>query len=305
MGWGARNVLVPLLTFSPASGLLSLLHASSGGALNTSPVEPEPSLLGDAFPLEWVRVPKTGLSFVNTLIHMRGACPGLPEALYVSAETMGDYGSTMRAFLKKYQPEKKCNASILDVSEARLWHHGIEHAPRGGFRKGKGRFVTFLRQPEQRVLSWMHFRPNEKREYTLRAHSGEATKMLTRSSPCWMGHPPTRTEVDEAKLRLRTGFAFVGITEKWNLSICLFNAMFKQPCRPYQFSNAHATRTKLASNSSSYDTQTLNGWRDPYDNELYYIGMEMFEANLKKYNVSESSCESCWREAGLLPPGTR
>merc|ERR1719265_324845 len=100
-----------------------------------------------------------------------------------------------------------------------------------------------------------------------------------------------------AKDRLQTGFSFVGLTEQWDISICLFSKMFNQACNSLQFENSRPTS---GDNSTSYDTTILNGWTDPYDNELYNTATEIFEANLKKYDVSETSCEPCWREAGLL-----
>merc|ERR1712107_180151 len=102
--------------------------------------------------------------------------------------------------------------------------------------EAKGRFMIFFQQPEQRLLSHYYFsRANarrgskEQRTYLkdLKAMktycSGTATKMLTRRGKQVCSAPPTRAEVNQARIRLRIGFSFVGITEMWNLSICLFN----------------------------------------------------------------------------------
>mmetsp|Transcript_63121 Transcript_63121/g.197658 ORF Transcript_63121/g.197658 Transcript_63121/m.197658 type:complete len:83 (+) Transcript_63121:464-712(+) len=79
--------------------------------------------------------------------------------------------------------------------------------------------------------------------------------------------------------------------------MCLFNAMFSQPCRSYQFANMRAT---FGGERSLYNTSRLQGYRDPYDSDLYDIGRGIFEASLKKYKVTESSCTACLREAGAL-----
>jgi len=94
---------------------------------------------------------------------------------------------------------------------------------------------------------------------------------------------------------MQTGFSFIGITDQWDLSICLFNKMFNQECRPFQFVNSHSNNAN--GSIALYDTSVLNGWRDPWDNELYELGLSIFETNLKKYNVSEASCQPCWRQA--------
>ena len=45
-------------------------------------------------------------------------------------------------------------------------------------------------------------------------------------------------DVPLALSRLRHGFSFVGLTEAWALSICLFHAVFGGPCMPVEFSNS-------------------------------------------------------------------
>lgn len=259
-------------------------------------VQREPSQLDPSIqavaPIEWVHVPKAGCSFMNTLMHIPGICPGMPEGSVVRNEV--DFNLIF----------EKCNTSLWNTNFWRLKHTGIENLPEGGFNAGQGRFMIFMRQPEQRMMSMFFFNEYLGHSRTiddLKEHrSGDATKMLTRkTNVVYDPLPPNRSEVDLAKLRLRTGFAFVGITERWDLSMCLFSAMFKQACRPEQYHNSHPTATKPNA-SSLYDTAMLNGWRDPYDSELYDVATSIFESNLKRYNISESSCGPCWREAGLL-----
>eukprot|EP00931_Biecheleriopsis_adriatica_P079634 TRINITY_DN53019_c0_g1_i1.p1 TRINITY_DN53019_c0_g1~~TRINITY_DN53019_c0_g1_i1.p1 ORF type:complete len:305 (+),score=22.51 TRINITY_DN53019_c0_g1_i1:74-988(+) len=254
-------------------------------------------------PIEWVHVPKAGQSFLNTLIHIPGVCPGLPEDLIISVESTGGYprgGGLPRLakrFEEMYKPALTCNRSTWDLR--RIRHEGINAVP--GFNAGKGRFMAFFRQPEQRLLSDVYYSRQVTGghgltlEEALVSRSGLQTKILTRSDP-FTPLPPSRAEVEEAKLRLQTGFSFIGLTEKWKLSICLFNTMFNQACRSLQFANLHRTHGKT---SSTYDITQLKGWRDPYDTELYNIAVKMFEASLTKHNVNESSCEPCWRQAGV------
>jgi len=250
-----------------------------------------------------VHVPKCGSSFLSTLIHIKGACENLPNS-------EDEITATIKKFL--VPPSWKCNTSVLGIDNGEFGgHHFLDMPEKGGFEARKGRFMIMLRQPEQRLLSAMNYKiarhesidPNDiDLQYFMGAHSGAATKMLSRTGGRWrnpttLKQPPTRAEVETAKSRLRTGFSFVGITDQWDLSICLFNTMFNQTCRPFQFQN---NRPTSGNSTSLYDTTPLKGWRDPFDGELYAVGLQMFDSNLNKYNVSESSCEPCWREAGLL-----
>jgi len=280
------------------------IRADSLPSRREQPPDVDPSLQA-VMPIEFVHVPKCGTSFLNTLIHLPGACAGLPENVQVSEEMMGKLA--MENFFNLYRPDLNCNSSMLDYKQQH--HLGVEAFLPGGFDEGKGRFMIFVRQPEQRFLSHFHFKRQKQNilgkdsskaaTSSLEAFedtwSGVVTKMLTTNKR--QGPPPTRAQVDEAKIRLQTGFSFIGITDEWDLSICLFNKMFNQVCRSIQFANTRPSHTK---SSSSWDTAELNGWRDPYDNEVFDVALQLFQANLRKYNVSESSCEPCWRDAGIL-----
>mmetsp|Transcript_64728 Transcript_64728/g.145430 ORF Transcript_64728/g.145430 Transcript_64728/m.145430 type:complete len:306 (+) Transcript_64728:81-998(+) len=258
----------------------------------------DPSFQG-ALPIEWVHVPKAGSSFVNTLIHVPGICPGLPEDLVVSEENFGH--NQLSKFNYYYKPAENCNRSAFDTS--RLEHPGIEAVPEGGFEAEKGHFMIFLRQPEQRMIShfnWLYNLSSADEvpvsSYHIEHTAGCVTKMLTKADYGCEGEEPNSIQVAEATRRLRTGFSFIGITDSWELSICLFNVMFNQDCHSYQFENSRPTAGK---STPTYNVSVLNGYRDPYDNELYDLALELFDENLKKFNVSESSCQQCWDAAGI------
>merc|ERR1712203_49533 len=108
------------------------------------------------------------------------------------------------------------------------------------------------------------------------AKSGDVTKMLTRAGLSLVDHtPPTDAEVQEAKIRVKTGFSFIGITEHWHLSLCLFNRMFNQKCRAIQFANTHPTS---GTTSSKYNISELRGWTDRFNGEVFDVAMKVFEA---------------------------
>mmetsp|Transcript_81162 Transcript_81162/g.173675 ORF Transcript_81162/g.173675 Transcript_81162/m.173675 type:complete len:326 (+) Transcript_81162:52-1029(+) len=306
------SLAIPLSLSHP----FSLLRSPSPSLSPSQSSQVDPSLQ-PFLPIEYVHVEKTGTSILNTLMHIPGVCPLLPSNAIISQE-MGNSATSVANWwtFANDVATRACNSWAWDVEGGmygRLGHYGIEKAPEGGFSAGSGRFMMIMRQPEQRMVSKWHYYTTVSDNCPLfcvrktigtpkddffSSHEGEVTKILTRNTDSRFDtRRPTRAELDEAKVRLQTGFFFVGILEQFNLSVCLFNVMFNQTCRSLQFVNSHPTHGK---ESSAWDTAELNGWRDSYDNELYDIAKKMFEANLKKYNVSDTSCEPCFREAGLL-----
>merc|ERR1712151_684040 len=73
---------------------------------------------------------------------------------------------------------------------------------------------------------------------------GCQVRMLTDSScsPPRDLPPVQPSRVKEAIRNLDKGFAFVGITEEWELSVCLFHAMFGGQCRDREFTNTRPSR---------------------------------------------------------------
>merc|ERR1711933_72185 len=145
-----------------------------------------------------------------------------------------------------------------------------------------------MRQPEQRILSHYHYfmlnepgGANTRLKPFIAQTSNCVTKQLTRNSE-WnvcstSPQMPTEQEFKKAKHRLRTGFEFIGMTEQWDLSICLFNKMFKLTCLPKQFENSRPTKDVVKTNHL-YDIVPLEGYREIYDDQLYMIGKDIFDA---------------------------
>jgi len=269
----------------------------------------DPSFDG-LLPIKWVHVPKAGSSFLQNLLHIPGACPGLPADLEVPSLNINT---------RILDPSWKCNTSILDLQDLGS-HASLDYfKPAGGFDETKGRYMTMMRQPEQRLLSELHWQNDHRVNMKINGHplyggpwslenlttgrSGTMTNILAGANSHYGNFrldmpPPTRAVFEKAKIRLQTGFSFIGITDEWNLSMCLFNKMFNQKCHAFQFADSQPTfeAQKL---HGAYDINELDGFRDTYDDELYDIGIRIFRANLEKYDVSESSCKSCMREAGM------
>lgn len=260
-------------------------------------------------PILWLHIPRCGSSFANVLIHHPGICKGIPKDLWISASE-----HPLSDFFVKYPKEKYCKGGfqpryfykdppghdsigpLMDYYPSHVRHHA----------------VTMLRQPEQRIMSayynhhmgvYSHI-PTFK-EYA-RFQEGCMVKMFVRPNyrnpemkgslqgPCLLEEkkpsPPSQDEVDLAIHRLRTDIAFVGITDEWDLSICLFHAMFGGHCRKRMFEDvrpwSHVKRKQ------GYDLSPLQGFVDKGDGALYAEAQKIFQSNLHLYGVNKDTCPS-------------
>jgi len=205
-------------------------------------------------------------------------------------------------------------ADLRDVGPVFEDHSGIG---RFYLDSVKGHGMIVLRQPEQRLISaWndnYHSWPMSllgRDPYNIHEYasyvSGCATKMLTRNqvssgqghgkeSACGDLQPISEEESNLAITRLREGFIFVGLIEKYDLSICLLHAMFGGKCSDLEISASHSSDT----NSSWYDASMLYGWKDVYDGRLYAEAQAIFDASLESYGATDASCQECWAQTGI------
>lgn len=270
-----------------------------------------------ATPLHWLHVPKTGSSFLNTLINVPGVCPGLPGDTVLTVDKFG--ARLMAGFSAAYDIPKVCPGIDKETALSRFSHIGVGNLlynRRLSYRgTGKKVLFGFFRQPEQRIISSyndflvamhrgdMYFnptaswsghslhKPSNLTEFA-RTVSGCGVRMLTRPGfSCGQRSEPTQSETETAIERLRSDFAFVGITDQWDLSICLFSKMFNTSCHAYQFSN---TRPGTLANKKMYHTRGLDGYVDKHDGQLYNEAVEIFNQNLKRYNVNSQTCQACF-----------
>jgi hypothetical protein len=170
--------------------------------------------------------------------------------------------------------------------------------------KSKGHFVGMFRNPEQRHISGYdddqlmstygvgiyHGRYTSAVEYAM-ANAGCSVKLLN-GKPCNDAHTATPAMVVHAKAVLDAGFAFVGLTEEWELSVCLFHRMFGGGCHAGEFQNVRPGFEHERQEPEEYDLGVLNGWTDPYDGPLYDHARFLFWANVAEYNVSWDTCRT-------------
>lgn len=281
--------------------LLQRGHAIEGGgegsrAPSRAARSAEPEELPN--PTAWFHVPKAGASFAETLLGSEQLC-GDAAGMFDQKIVLDE--------LEEYCPgiwsPHRCTPSSFTAGQ-KSWSECSEQGFLGDIDEMGRHLVGFFRQPEQRLLSDYSMLCGDdaidpscadKAEF-FRQHQACATKMLTSETAvvdhCVSETEPTAEDVLAAEQRLDALFAFVGITEKWDLSICLFNAKFNNPCKASQFASSwHVNSTEET--HGLYDVEMLDGFVDTYDGVLYARALAIFEADLVRFGVTEENCVKC------------
>ena len=273
---------------------------------------PDPSTL--SFSRTWVHFPKAGSSFLNVLVHTPGFCPGVPLTVSIDEDSFGCRFATnfFNACPDLCDPASvRCQASPHECIGSR-------------YPELEGHMVGLFRQPEQRILSAYH---DEARTWMVlgtdcahqnstkppapifaRYFAGTVAYQLVGEGllnyggghhwlPGLLDIPERTVEMAEEAVRRLQGFAFVGITEEWDLSICLFRKIFGGPCHALDFSN---TRSSFPGKQAEdfYDTAPLEGFQDEIDRIVYQEALRIFRQDLLQHNVSMDSCHDCFAQAG-------
>jgi len=311
----AKEVQVP----SPGESTSSdLFQAAREDPPASSPMRPVSAVarLERARPLWWFHVPKCGSSLGNALVHLPGMClPSLPEDYIM--ELPGN-------FEIDYPASEYCPGSFVTQGRFSAGDHSALGVSPQWLTKGHS--ITMLRQPEQRIISawfddyhswpyWYYQRwPVDILEFA-KVVSGCQVRMLVRNiaspssaskehtqpSACGSLVPATGAETSLAKETLRESFVYVGITEEWDLSICLLHAVFGGNCLASDFVDSNPGNNAT---SSGYDISVLNGYQDLHDGAVYTEARAMFHEQMLRYGVSQETCQLCFRQATSLgdPP---
>ena len=192
----------------------------------------------------------------------------------------------------------------------------------------KGHLFAMFRDPSRRLVSdysramgnWNH--DNQRREYPsaswddpfqppadalsleqyARRFEGLAVRMLATSTHCEDGTArATETCTDMpsgalevARTRLRDGFAFVGDTDDWEASICLFHLKLGGRCLDVELINNRPTAGSNSIQAERDSAKTVSDIRarftDRYDSVLYADARQRFERDLQTYGVNAESC---------------
>lgn len=232
-------------------------------------------------------------------------CPGLLK--WSNHKCLDEVDEQNRGFVHTFKDYINHGVTMLRQPEDRLissFHHNLRSWPIDTL--GNGSYTDLLRRIQESSLP----DPELLMEYAKKIQ-GCTAKMLTEACKpkdiCGSPGTISQDKVEVAKKRLET-FAFVGLTDQWNLSICLFRKMFGGECYGSDFSNtrdsfvggeasedpvSHAMRLKLA----EYNITHLNGWVDEADHEVYDTAKSIFEHNCEDYGVSDKTCQACYQHA--------
>jgi len=223
------------------------------------------------------------------------------------------------SYVASYPPMVAPDSAIAKGSWA---HKGIGGLASHIYQANRGHLVSMFRQPEQRLISeYYYYGPRylykdslyERDFWPYGEHSrssvetipynkvslrdyaqwkgGCAVRQLTMEvlAPCDTLPLPTSSDVDQAINVLRDGFAFVGITEQWAMSVCLFRAMFGGECVVQDLAN---NRPGDNGSQSLYDTSGLYGWVDQWDGPLYAEAVSLFDSTCEMFGVDADTCAS-------------
>lgn len=282
-------------------------------------------------PLAWIHVPKTGTSILNAFTSL--ACDeNWPVFRPVRSQ---------HAFWKVFPMDQGCATGFTSSKDRVAKERALNVTaglppPKDWFRSPPGHYgfgkhadtqaslgVTVLRQPEQRIISgyahnlhsYRSVRGPDGRRITkptllqyARVVQGCAVRMLTMGGePCGWGRI-TGSVIRQA-LSTLAAFQYVGITEHWDLSVCLWHRMFGggpgKPwwarCEPAQFLNTRPGKAWQAG-AHGHSTAALEGFVDTVDGRLYEAAKEIFRRNVERYNVTVESCAPCFNQPARQRP---
>jgi hypothetical protein len=230
----------------------------------------------------FLKFPKTGGNFATTLAysvcaeHLNGSMIRTPHdvipKLKNSSASWNErcHGNYFSRFVSGHTPMKK-----------------EEHAQHAGH------LVSLFRKPKQRIVSgWYHDKHDCEWAEDIKVYKscvGSCYANMLTGQECGSRTAP---DYEKALRRLEHDYAFIGITDEYDLSVCLFHAMFPTlgKCREVEFGNARVGSNHTP--GSKYDAASLLGdGFAPGDGPIYAKALEIFQANLKKYNVNRETCE--------------
>jgi len=247
--------------------------------------------------LVFLHVPKAGTSWTVTMAQVPAACHGVSSA---------GLGAAMRRCVREGNNfQEECAFEVLHGRSPRcmnaLKRSVRAHQPLSAARAPPDRYVAMFREPVQRLASLARMaQANQARgsrnlpgagsstyadilyarlpNLTRATFSeqpevlGCATRMLT-GFPC-VGPTTVLAEDVRAAVAAVSKLGFVGLTERWTESVCLFHRTFGLP-RPKR---AQALNSRAG---NIYGEEERGAARDPADEAVYAEAARVFAARLR------------------------
>lgn len=273
--------------------------------------------------LSWLHVPKAGTSFVATLWNYACGQRGLPLDLNVDVAASYQCSQCYDfALMQRYPREMYCEEGVLSKS----WQ--TQHLPITlSHVQQRQNTVGMFRRPNQRVISAFHdsYHASGFTQTTmdnLRSACPEGrstpacfakypgiagcmTRMLTGGmcaedpyAAVLVGKAKSDTRTKDAGVALRA-MSFVGITEEWDESVCLFHLMFGGRMDPAELKDVHRGPGHL----HEYDESVMDGFVDPDDEKTYAAAQARFHDLKEAYvGLNSSACHRYYEERGIPIP---
>ena len=282
---------------------LMCLPAHTGHIFNCSKPDPEPSDMNarcpcvsastpviEDRPAFWVHVPKTGSSFANCVY--RVACKRLPRWASIRIKHNSSAGSKVIVpyFSKCFKKETR-SCALEGGSRNNKGHHKLSGSTR--FDPKRVAYITMLREPAARIVSGFHHAMHDCYNCSRKTKLSEYAASTAGIYTDYFG---SNGSVDVAVERIKQ-FAFVGLTEYWDLSICLYHFLFGGPVpietefanlRPGKYGRSSPDRDKAAEQVKRL-RQSLPAHlsaRLLTDNLIYAAGQAKFWDDVRRYRLS-------------------
>ena len=251
--------------------------------------------------LRWLHPPKTGTSFVNTMV--RWGCPNIPDNTFVVpvADTPTDLGSDFNGtiswdwlFSKESGREwlkENCNRRLVTLDPNTLMPHYSLWAHRALIAWEIPNTVVIFRLPLQRTYSnYLHLAHHFNESKTPRRsllQFAKLPKYMSQQAKLVLGRTYDDTNIVSALDANRAadivahGFKFVGLTEEYELSIRLFHAKFGGVPHDAEFENTRPgikryRDTTARSRTFRYNESDFRGWTDTSDDIVYQAARKRF-----------------------------
>ncbi|CAK0809223.1 unnamed protein product [Prorocentrum cordatum] len=264
--------------------------------------------------LQWLHIPKTGTSFIATIWNYACGQEGLPLDLYVDAWYTAACGNCYDfAVMDRYPKRIYCDPGVLS-SRFQTQHRPLEQE-----WFSADNVVGFFRRPSQRLISG-HRDKLHASGFTERVKKRLVESCMTRGAGCYARFPGIagcsarmlagstcadasaiddprwdhgQSYVDTAVTNVAR-LQFVGVTEDWDESVCLFHRMFGGRVNPAEFKDFHSHPGK----HGDYDEAELDGFVDAADELVYAAAARRHSALRARYVDGESACEGIVARAG-------
>jgi len=313
------GLLVDMIVASPIAGTPKMQRVCH--VMTTEP-GPEPETLKNLF---WMHIPKTGTSLGNTVY--RYACPRLPidaEIPKIIDTKISAKGKVikirkMQQFLTRYSPKEYCDDGALiplekNEKDARI----AGHKPLIKRYAASGTGVVMLRSPYSRLKSAyvylhangidpklfdsLHTEVKTFEDYVAFSAIPSCATKMTLGHYCGGTLAITPELMIQALGHLHQAFTFVGITDYWDVSICLFHAQFGGAQHQSSFVNVRETAARIKNsgdaglrkqevsngdNAGKYSQDDGDKW-DPADTILFQAGLRIFRKRLVRFNLVPS-----------------